>query len=80
MAQGLRWEFPEYAVLMEEPVRYEDEQGRMRCAVTDIMIWELGVIYRLNGAIHNSSVQEKKDWEQKIYLEQLGYLVIDIDT
>ena len=38
------------------------------------------IFYRLNGAIHNSNKSEEKDWEQKIYLEQLGWKVVDIET
>lgn len=80
MCTDLRRQFPEYSVIMEERVNYMTEQGEMSGAVLDIMIEELGVCYRLNGAIHNTNRAEEHDWEQKIYLEKLGWMVIDVDT
>lgn len=74
-------EFPEYSVLMEEMVPYTKENGERTCGISDIMIVELGVYYRLNGDIHYSNDRQiEHDWEQKLYLEKLGYLVIDVDT
>jgi hypothetical protein len=69
-----------YAVLMEEVIPYTKENGDKTCAVVDIYIEGLGICYRLNGGIHKSHTQEVKDWEQKIYLEDLGYLVIDVEV
>lgn len=80
MCVDLRKQFPEYSVLMEQIIRYKDESDRDMVAIPDILIVELGVVYRINGAIHNSNNQYRKDWEQRIYLENLGYLVIDIDN
>lgn len=76
----LRREFPEYAVLMEIPIFYKKENGRSGRATVDIIIEELGVIYRLNGMIHNSNNMEIHDWQEKEYLEQDGYLVIDVSV
>jgi len=81
MACQIRKQFPEYTILMEEMVSYTKENGERTCGIADIMIVELGVYYRLNGEIHYTSDRQiEHDWEQKIYLEQLGYLVIDVDT
>ena len=76
----LREQFPEYSILMEVSTFYVDEQGKTRLAIADIIIVELGVYYRLNGAIHNSNRAEEHDWEQKLYLEASGYLVIDVES
>jgi len=80
MCTDLRREFPEYSVTMERYIQYTTEQGKYGMAIVDIFIDELGVCYRLNGAIHNSNHAEEHDWEQKLYLEALGFLVIDVDT
>ena len=68
------------AVLMEEVIFYDKEDGTTTCAIVDIYIENIGVCYRLNGVIHKSNRMEAHDWEQKLYLEQLGYMVIDVDT
>lgn len=80
MCSELRKEFPGYSVLMEIPIPYVDEQDNNRVAIADIVIEELGIIFRLNGAIHNTNRAEEHDWEQKIYLEKLGFIVIDVET
>jgi len=80
MCRELAREFPEYSVLMEVTIKYTDEQDNKKVAIGDIVIEELGVVYRLNGEIHNSNRAEEKDWEQKIYLEIYGWLVIDVET
>ena len=67
-------------ILMEYSVTYTNEQDQQRTAIGDIVDLTKKVFYRLNGAVHNSNKQEEKDWEQKIYLEQLGWKVIDIET
>jgi len=79
MCREIAREFPNYSVLMEIPTQYFDEQDNCKVAIGDIVIEELGIFYRLNGVIHNSNRQEEKDWEQKLYLEQLGWMVIDVD-
>jgi len=81
MCSDIRKQFPEYSVLMEEMIPYDKENGERTCAIVDICIVELGVCYRLNGEIHYASDRQiEHDWEQKLYLEQLGYMVIDVDT
>ena len=80
MCREIAREFPEYYVLMEVTIKYTDEQGNKKVAIGDIVTEELGVVYRLNGEIHNSNRAEEKDWEQKIYLETYGWLVIDVET
>jgi len=80
MCREIAREFPEYSVLMEVPIKYTDEQHNKKVAIGDIVIEELGVVYRLNGEIHNTNRAEEKDWEQKIYLEVYGWLVIDVET
>lgn len=81
MCSDLRREFPDYAVLMEERINYLKENGQVTSAYPDIMIEELGVIFRLNGEIHYTSDRQiEHDWEQKLYLERLGYFIIDVDT
>jgi len=80
MCSELRKEFPGYSVLMEIPIPYVDEQDNNRVAIADIVIEELGIIFRLNGAIHNTNRAEEHDWEQKLYLEKLGFIVIDVET
>ena len=67
-------------ILMEYSVEYTNEQDEKRTAVGDIVDVTKKIFYRLNGAVHNSNKQEEKDWEQKIYLEQLGWKVVDIET
>lgn len=67
-------------LLMEYPVTYTNEQDEKRTAIGDIVDVTKKIFYRLNGAVHNSNKQEEKDWEQKIYLEQLGWKVVDIET
>ena len=79
MCSDIRRQFPEYSVLMEIPIYYKDEEGKNRRATVDIIIDELNVVYRLNGRIHNTNRNELHDWEEKIYLEQLGYMVIDVE-
>lgn len=73
-------DFSEWSIVMEIPIHYVDEQENNRTCIGDIVMEEIGVIYRLNGEIHNSNRSEEKDYEQKLYLEALGYLVIDVDT
>ena len=81
MCREIGREFPDYSVIMEDMVSYTKENGERTCAIADIMILELGVYYRLNGEIHyTSDKQIEHDWEQKLYLENLGYFVIDVDT
>jgi very-short-patch-repair endonuclease len=80
MCRELAREFPDYAVLMEITIKYTDEQHNKKVAIGDIVIEELGVVYRLNGEIHNTNRAEEKDWEQKLYLETYGWLVIDVET
>jgi len=81
MCRDIARQFPGYTVLMEEMVSYTKENGERTCGIADIMIVELGVYYRLNGEIHYTSDRQiQHDWEQKLYLEQLGYFVIDVDT
>lgn len=75
----LRRKFPQYTTLMEERITYKKENGSNGLAIVDILIQEIGVVFRLNGGIHHSNTQELKDWEQKEYLEQLGYMVIDVE-
>lgn len=74
-------DFSEWSIIMEEMIPYTKENGERTCAIIDIYIEEIGVCYRLNGEIHYASDRQiEHDWEQKIYLEDLGYLVIDVDT
>jgi hypothetical protein len=80
MCREIGREFPEYSVIMEETIPYTKENGDNTCAIVDICILELGVCYRLNGQIHNTNRAEEHDWEQKLYLEQLGFFIIDVDT
>jgi len=80
MCSELRHEFPDDSITMEVWVHYEVESGRLSVAIIDIMNTTLGVCYRLNGAIHNNNRAEIHDWEQRLYLESLGYLVIDVST
>ena len=67
-------------LLMEYSVTYTNEQDEQRTAIGDIVDLTKKVFYRLNGAIHNCNKSEEKDWEQKVYLEQLGWKVVDIET
>ena len=76
----IRLERPNNVILMEYPVYYINEQGKNRVAIGDIVDLKTKDFWRLNGLIHNSGTQEDKDWEQKIYLEQLGWKVIDIEV
>lgn len=78
--QKIRDERPDHPVLMEFPVFYVNEQGENRTAIGDIVDLTTKEFWRLNGKIHNSGNQEIKDWEQKEYLTQCGWKVIDIDT
>lgn len=81
MAREIGRIFPEYSVIMEELIPYDKENGERTCAIVDICILELCIAYRLNGEIHYvSDKQIEHDWEQKLYLEALGYMVIDVDT
>ena len=80
MCREIGREFPDDDVTMEVWVHYELENGRLTMAIIDIMNTTLGVCYRLNGEIHNNNRAETHDWEQKLYLEALGYLVIDVST
>lgn len=80
MAREIGREFPDFDVATEDMISYDKENGERTCAIVDISIPELGVVYRLNGQIHSSNRMETHDWEQKIYLEQLGFFVIDVDT
>lgn len=80
MCREIGREFPAYSVIQEELIPYNKENGERTCAIVDICIIELGVSYRLNGEIHNTNRAEQHDWEQKLYLEALGYMVIDVDT
>jgi hypothetical protein len=81
MCRDLRHAYPEYSVLMEQMIPYTNENGERTCAFPDILIVELGVVFRLNGEIHYASDRQiEHDWEQKIYLEQLGFFIIDVDT
>lgn len=57
MCREIAREFPEYSVLMEMPIRYKKEDDSTGMAVVDIIIDELDVVYRLNGAIHHSNTQ-----------------------
>jgi len=81
MCREIGREFPTCSVIMEELIPYTKENGERTCAIVDICILDLSVCYRLNGEIHYTSDRQiEHDWEQKIYLEQLGYMVIDVDT
>ncbi len=81
MCREIGREFPEWDVLMEVFIHYTTEDNRLTCAIVDICIEEIGVCYRLNGEIHyTSDKQIEHDWEQKLYLEGLGLMVIDVDT
>jgi len=81
MCRELGREFPEFDVIQEDMIPYTKENGERTCAIVDISIMELGVVYRLNGEIHYTNDRQiDHDWEQKIYLEQLGFFVIDVDT
>ena len=81
MCREIGREFPEYDVIIEDMISYTKENGERTCAIVDISIMELGVVYRLNGQIHYASdTQIEHDWEQKLYLEGLGFFVIDVDT
>lgn len=74
-------DFSEWAITMEHMIPYDKENGERTCAIVDIFIDEICVCYRLNGEIHYTSDRQiQHDWEQKLYLEQLGYMVIDVDT
>lgn len=75
----LRDDRPENTILMEYTVKYTNEQGDNRIAIGDVVDVTRREFYRLNGAIHNSGVRENKDWEQKVYLELLGWSVFDIE-
>lgn len=67
-------------LLMEYQINYTNEEGLPRCAIADIADLTKKEVFRINGAIHNSHVQEEKDWIQKEYLQQLGWKVTDIDV
>lgn len=67
-------------LLMEYTIIYGNEQGINMTAVVDIADLTKKEVFRLNGPIHNSSVQEEKDWEQKEYLQKMGWKVTDIDS
>ena len=77
--RDLREQFPEYTVLMEYFIPFTKESGEKSGALVDICIVELGICYRINGGIHKSKKQEERDWEQKIYLENMLYHVVDVD-
>ena len=70
---------PNDEVLMEYTIKYTNEQDKNMVAVVDVVNVTKKIAYRLNGAIHNSSRTEEKDWEQKEYLEKLGWKVEDIE-
>ena len=67
-------------LLMEYTIKYTNEQGVNMVAIADIVDLTKKEVFRLNGEIHNTNRAEIKDWEQKIYLEQLGWKVTDIET
>jgi len=67
-------------LLMEYTIPYTNEQDVAMVAIVDIADLTKKEVFRLNGAIHNTNRAEIKDWEQKIYLEQLGWKVTDIST
>ena len=75
----IRDAYPEDEVLMEYRIKYTNEQNHNMVAVADVVNTTKKIVYRLNGAIHNSSVTEMKDWEQKEYLTKLGWVVEDIE-
>jgi very-short-patch-repair endonuclease len=67
-------------LLMEYTIKYTNEQGKTMIAIADIADLTKKEVFRLNGPIHNSNRAEVKDWEQKIYLEQKGWKVTDIEV
>lgn len=64
-------------IRMEYTVEYVTEGGKSMVAILDIADLTRKHAFRLNGLIHNSNVQETKDSDQRYYLEQLGWKVID---
>lgn len=70
---------PNCVILMEERIKYTDEQGNNKVAIADVVDMTKKEVFRLNGGVHNSNRQEEKDWEQKEYLEQNGWKVTDIE-
>lgn len=77
--KDLRVAEPSHTILQEYTIIYGNENGINMTAVVDIADTTSKVVYRLNGLIHRGTVQEEKDWEQKLYLEKLGWKVIDIN-
>lgn len=67
-------------LLMEYSITYGNEQGVNMVAIADIVDLTKKEVFRLNGPYHNRNVSEIKDWEQKEYLEALGWKVTDIST
>lgn len=64
-------------IRMEYTVEYITEGGNPMIAILDIADLTRKHAFRLNGAIHNSNNQERKDDDQRYYLEQIGWKVID---
>ncbi len=77
--RDLKKERPKSELLQEYTITYGNENGINMTAVVDIADVTRKEAFRLNGRIHLSPVQEEKDWEQKQYLEKLGWKVIDIN-
>jgi len=69
---------PNCELLLEYSVTYANEQGVNLVAIADIADLTKKEFFRLNGAVHNGNRTEKKDWEQKEYLQNLGWKVTDI--
>jgi len=71
---------PNSTLLMEYTIVYGNEQGINMTAIADIADLTKKEVFRLNGPVHNSNTREVKDWEQKEYLQKLGWKVTDIST
>lgn len=67
-------------LLMEYTIKYINEQGKDMIAIADIVDLTRKEVFRLNGDIHNTNRSEEKDWEQKEYLQKIGWKVTDIEV
>ena len=67
-------------LLMEYTIKYTNEQDMPKIAIADIADLTKKEVFRLNGSIHNANNSEVKDWEQKEYLQKIGWKVTDIEV
>jgi very-short-patch-repair endonuclease len=76
----LRKLYPNEAIFTEHTVRLTPVEGikKSMCRL-DIAIPDKQIAIRMNGLIHEKKRQRMKDEDQRIVLEENGWVVIDVD-